>query len=84
MITKEFLMKHFKYNGRLTLYQGQIPVIVCKAWHLHLSGGHHELDINDCEDLAQLCNERGLTTYPVHTTTDEGKTQPRDIGIISL
>ena len=45
MITKEFLENHFKFHNKLTIYQGQIPLTITKAWHLHLNGGHHDYDI---------------------------------------
>ena len=37
MITKEFLENHFKFHNKLTIYQGQIPLTITKAWHLHLN-----------------------------------------------
>jgi len=61
MITKEFLEKHFKLHNRLTVYQDGTPLTITKAYHLHFSGGHHEFDISDCEDLAELCKKRGIT-----------------------
>ena len=64
MITKEFLEKHFKMHNKLTVYQGELPLTVSKAWHLRFNGGHHEFDISDCTDLAELCEKRGLTLQP--------------------
>ena len=84
MITKEYLENHFKFHNKLTIYQGQIPLTITKAWHLHLNGGHHDYDIVDCEDLADLCSERELTLKPVHTTKDEKTGDEREVGIVSL
>ena len=83
-LTREFLENHFKFHNKLTIYQGQIPLTITKAWHLHLNGGHHDYDIVDCEDLADLCSERELTLKPVHTTKDEATGTEREVGIVSL
>lgn len=64
-ITEEYLKNHFRFHNRLTVYQGSIPLTITKAWHLHFSGGHHEFDISDCADLAEMCSKRGITLEPV-------------------
>ncbi len=76
-LTKEFLENHFKLHNKLTIYQNQIPLTITKAWHLHFNGGYHDFDIEDCEDLAELCSQRGLTLKPIPKREDDG-------GIVSL
>lgn len=71
MITKEFLENHFKFHNKLVIYQGQIPITITKAWHLHFSGGHHEFDIADCEDLAEQSRLRYLTLKPTKQITEK-------------
>ena len=67
VITKDYLEKHFKHHDRLIIYQGKIPLTITKEWHLHFDGGHHEFDITDCEDLAELCSKRNITLQPADT-----------------
>ncbi len=64
VVTKEFLEKHFKFHNKIVLYQGDMPLTITKAWHLHFSGGHSDFDLQDCEDLANLCKERGIKLEP--------------------
>ncbi len=71
MITKEFLDNHFKHHDKLTVYQGEIPLTITKAWHLHFSGGHYEFDIQDTEDLEELFRAKGVTLKPVGDTAAE-------------
>ena len=76
-LTREFLENHFKFHNKLTIYQGQIPLTITKAWHLHFDGGYHSFDIEDCKDLAEMCFQRGLTLKPSPKQEDAG-------GIVSL
>lgn len=70
-ITKEFIENHFKHHNTLTIYQNQIPLVITKAWHLNFSGGHYAFDLDGCEDLVELCKQRGLTLKPVASMQDD-------------
>ena len=65
MITKEYLENYFKHHNKLVVFQGDVPLTITKEWHLHFNGGHHDFDIEDCEDLAELCDKRNVTLKPV-------------------
>lgn len=65
MITKKYFEKYFKLHNKIVLYsKDNIPITISKAYHLHLSGGHVDMDIGDCEDLADFCKLRGLYLKP--------------------
>lgn len=63
MLTKEFLDKHFKVHNKLVLYTpDNVRLTISKAYHFHMNGGHHDFDIHDSEDLAELCKHYKLST----------------------
>ena len=65
MMNKEEFEKYFKFHNKIVLFtRDNIPITISKAYHLHLSGGHVDMDIGDCEDLADFCKKRGLYLRP--------------------
>ena len=65
MMNKEEFEKYFKYHNKIVLFtKDNIPITISKAYHLHLSGGHVDMDIGDCEDLADFCKLRELYLKP--------------------
>lgn len=63
MLNKEFFDKYFKVHNKLVLYTKDIvKLTISKAYHFHLNGGHHDFDIQDSQDLAELCEYYKLST----------------------
>lgn len=63
MLNKEFFDKHFKMHNKIVLYTpDNIKITISKAYHFHFNGGHHDFDIHDSEDLAELCAYYKLST----------------------
>lgn len=65
MMNQEEFEKYFKFHNQIVLFtKDNIPITISKAYHLHLSGGHVDMDIGDCEDLVDFCKLRGLYLKP--------------------
>ena len=63
MLTKEFFDKYFKMHNKIVLFTPEnIKITISKAYHFHLNGGHHDFDIQDSQDLAELCEYYTLST----------------------
>ena len=52
MMNKEEFEKYFKFHNKIVLFtKDNIPIIITKAYHLHLSGGHVDMDIGIVKTL---------------------------------
>lgn len=63
MLTKEFFDKYFKTHEKIVLYTpDNIPMTVSKVYHFHMNGGHRDFDVNDSQDLSEICEYYILST----------------------